>query len=249
MFHRSSFVTLWLPFLLCCLPWQSHAQADLWSGGGVHPVVIAPDADASVCAQCHATISKGKYVHTALATGCTTCHTIKTANGATSVTLTQPVTQLCQTCHPLSGNKVSHRPYQQGDCIVCHSPHSSNFPAHTWVSQQDTCLGCHARERLQVNAKKKTVTVPWGVTLTFDQMKGWRYLNLNSSLTANHPLAGHPVSGPNSAVGPNAPPITCLSCHRPHASNFTHLLIKTAPDPSMGLCKSCSLCLDCHKEM
>ncbi len=91
--------------------------------------------------------------------------------------------------------------------------------------------------------------MPWGITLTLDQMKGLLYLGLNSTLTANHPVEGHPVSGPNTAVGPGAPPISCLSCHNPHASNYANLLPKTPPDPAMKLCKSCSLCGDCHKNL
>jgi predicted CXXCH cytochrome family protein len=224
-------------------------QLEVWSNGGVHPVPLKTNAADATCAGCHSEIGKGQYVHSAMAMGCATCHEVQNRAGKTHVDLVSPVTQLCVTCHALSQDKVQHRPYQLGDCVVCHSPHASDFPAHTWVSTQDTCLGCHARERLKVDAKKKTVTVPWGVRLTFDQMQGWQYLNLNAALTANHPVAGHPVSGPNTALGAGAPPITCLSCHQAHASNFAHLLPKTPPDPSMPLCKSCSLCVDCHQNM
>ncbi len=225
------------------------AQIDVWSSGGVHPVMLKANTASSTCAECHSDISKGKYVHSALEMGCTTCHQIKTDKGVTRVNLTAPAQQLCLSCHLLAEDKVLHRPYKLGDCVVCHSPHSSDFPAHTWAAHQDICLGCHARARLKVDEASKTVTVPWGVTLTFDQMKGWQYLNLNATLTANHPSEGHPVSGPNTALGPKAPPMTCLSCHSPHASNYANLLPKTPPDPSMPLCKTCGLCSDCHKQM
>ncbi len=241
-----------LAFVLLALASANHVSAqapNVWSSGGAHPLQLQANTDDATCAGCHSTIGEGKFVHTALSMGCKTCHVVKNQGGTTLVNLVSPPTQLCLTCHPLSTDKVLHRPYQLGDCMVCHSPHASDFPGHTWVSTQDTCLGCHARARLKVNAKKKTVTVPWGVTLTFDQMKGWKYLNLNDSLTADHPVAGHPVSGPNTALGPQAPPMSCLSCHRPHASNYAHLLPKTPPDPQMALCKSCSLCIDCHKSL
>jgi predicted CXXCH cytochrome family protein len=247
--HRAGWCLLLPIIVFAGWPLRALGQIDVWSSGGTHPVTLQADADTSTCDQCHSDISKGKYVHAALTMGCTVCHQVKTDKGVTQVTLLAPVTQLCRTCHSLAQDKVLHRPYKLGDCIVCHSPHASDFPAHTWVSQQDTCLGCHVRARLKVNARKRTVTVPWGVTLTFEQMQGWMYLNLNKTLTANHPVEGHPVSGPNTALGPNAPPITCLSCHRPHASNFPHLLTKTPPEPGMALCKTCGLCMDCHSGM
>ncbi len=224
-------------------------QLDVWSNGGPHPVPLKADAAAEKCNECHSNIGKGKYVHTALITGCTTCHQIKNKAGSTQVKLVFPVTQLCLSCHPLAMSKVLHRPYKLGDCVVCHSPHASDFPNHTWASTQDICLGCHAASRLKIDENKKTATVPWGITLTAGEMQGCEYLPLNQTLTAGHPVAGHPVSGPNTVLGANAPPITCLSCHQPHASNFAHLLPKTPPDPDMPLCKSCSLCIDCHKSM
>lgn len=228
---------------------QAAAQRDVWATEGKHPVSLPSNVDTSRCSECHSDIGKRKYVHSAMATGCTTCHHVRNQNGATQIVLVSPVTQLCITCHALAADKVLHGPYKSGDCVVCHSPHASDYPDHTWVSAQDTCLGCHAAARLKVNRKKHTATVPWGVTLTFDQMKGLQYLGLNSTLTANHPVDGHPVSGPNTAVGPGAPPISCLSCHKPHASNYANLLPKTPPDPAMKLCKSCSLCADCHKNL
>jgi predicted CXXCH cytochrome family protein len=229
MRYRGSCCVLLLAVVLASSPLQAVAQTDVWSIGGKHPATLAANADSATCSACHSQISEGKYVHTAMAMGCTTCHQVKSTKRGTQVDLVAPVTQLCVKCHPIAQDKVLHRPYKLGDCIVCHAPHASDFPAHTWVSHQDICLGCHARARLKVDATEKTVTVPWGVTLTFDQMKGWTYLNLNTTLTANHPVEGHPVSGPNTALGTKAPPITCLSCHSPHASNFVYLLPKTPP--------------------
>jgi predicted CXXCH cytochrome family protein len=228
---------------------QAVARRDVWAKGGKHPVSLPSNVDASKCSECHSDIGKGKYVHSAMAMGCTTCHQVDNQNGTTQIVLVSPVTQLCITCHALASEKILHGPYKSGDCVVCHSPHASDYLNHTWVSAQDICVGCHAAARLKVNRKKGTATVPWGITLTLDQMKGLLYLGLNSTLTANHPVEGHPVSGPNTAVGPGAPPISCLSCHKPHASNYANLLPKTPPDPAMKLCKSCSLCVDCHKNL
>lgn len=211
-----------------------------------HPVPLKADAPASSCLECHSSLEQGKYVHTAMSMGCTTCHTIDAKDGVTHVTLVSPANQLCETCHALSSEKVLHGPYREGLCVKCHSPHSSDFPDHTLAAAQDICLGCHARARLKVNQKAKTVTTPWGQTLTFAEMKGWMYLNLNQTLTANHPVAGHPVTGPNRK--PNMPPVSCMSCHKTHASNFKNLLT-TGPLKEMPLCATCGVCDQCHENL
>ncbi len=240
-----SCITLLLFVAVAGVCLQAIPQMDVWSNGGQHPVPLKSNIDSSGCSDCH-DVAKGKHVHTAVLTGCTTCHRVQNKNGATRVTLVSPTTQLCFSCHPIAQATILHGPYKVGECVVCHSPHASDYPAHTWVSHQDICLGCHTRERLKVDDQRKVVTVPWGVSLTLDQMKGWQYLNLNATLTANHPVEGHPVSGPNTANRSKASSITCLSCHNPHASNFPNLLPRTPPEPNMPLCKTCSLCADCH---
>ena len=170
--------------------------------------------------------------------GCTTCHSIQTTGATTSVGLILPPGQLCFMCHPQSSEPVAHQPYAEGACTVCHSPHASNFPAHTLVDHKTLCMGCHVRGMPKVNTKKKTVTVPWGVSLTFKQMNRWYYLGLDPTHTQNHPVMGHPVTGPNSLL-PSSPEIGCLSCHQPHTSTSPYLWppkYKTQTD----------LCVSCH---
>jgi len=225
----------------------SHASAGrAITQSAEHPVPLEAKTPAATCLGCHSALQKGKFLHTAMAMGCASCHAINTKDGVTQVTLVSPANQLCETCHTLSTDKVLHAPYREGLCVTCHSPHSSDFAGHTWASAQNTCLGCHARARLKVNQKTKTVTTPWGKTLTFAQMKGSQYLNLNATLTGNHPVAGHPVSGPNRK--PNLPPVSCLSCHKAHASPFKNLLTAGAPK-DMKLCATCGVCEQCHESM
>ena len=225
---------------------HSGASAKVGATNSTHPVPLNPNAPATNCLQCHSDLQKGQYVHTAMSMGCTTCHTVQTENGITRVTLTAPTDQICVTCHVLSTDKVLHGPYREGLCVACHSPHASDFPAHTWASAQDICLGCHTRSRLKVDDARQTVTTPWGQSLTLAQMKGGQYLNLNATETLDHPVQGHPVSGPNTS--PLLGPLTCLSCHRPHSSNYANLL-PVGPLASMPDCRSCGLCKQCHANM
>src|ERR1039458_8429290 len=42
-----------------------------------HPVPLDPKADTSTCIACHEDKTKGKFVHSAMAMGCTACHEIR----------------------------------------------------------------------------------------------------------------------------------------------------------------------------
>jgi predicted CXXCH cytochrome family protein len=170
--------------------------------------------------------------------GCTTCHAVANVKGATYITLTSPSNQLCFTCHTVSTDTVQHPPYKEGNCVFCHSPHASNFPAHMYASPQDVCMACHVRGLMKVNRKAHTLTLSWGATIPFKEMDSWFYLNLNKTHKLNHPVEGHPVSGPNVALGKDSPPITCLTCHEPHHSTVANLILPKYKTTT-SLCESC----------
>jgi len=203
-----------------------------------HPVRLEKDAD---CATCHEDKTKGKAVHTAISMGCPTCHEVKTEGDTTTVNLVSPKEELCFTCHEKSNQKVLHGPYAQGLCTACHDPHTSDFPNQLKASTQDLCLGCHGQGHLKVDQPAKTVTTPWGATLTFDQIKGMQYIGLDKGEMAGHPMEGHPVSGRNTKLGIKGGDITCLTCHQPHASDVRNLM-------PAGVTRDIDLCNTCHKE-
>src|SRR5690242_667232 len=65
-----------------------------------HPVPLDPKVDAAKCVECHEEKTKGKAVHSAIATGCLSCHEVRVNKDVTRVKLitTTPVA-LCITCH------------------------------------------------------------------------------------------------------------------------------------------------------
>src|SRR5580658_4418667 len=95
-----------------------------------HPVPLDPKADSSTCVTCHEDKTKGKAVHSAIATGCMSCHEIRVNHDITRV---KPVTavpyKVCLTCHidkdatHLTG--TIHPPAVR-DCLKCHDPHASD---------------------------------------------------------------------------------------------------------------------------
>jgi predicted CXXCH cytochrome family protein len=162
--------------------------------------------------------------------GCTVCHSVANVKGATYITLSSPSTQLCFTCHTLSTDPVQHPPYKEGNCVFCHSPHASNFPVHLYASPQDVCMACHVRGLLKVHRKAHTLTLSWGTTIPFKEMDSWSYLNLDKTHKLNHPVEGHPVSGPNVALGKDAPPITCLIPSKRFTPTLVHFLTRPEVD-------------------
>ncbi|MGB2676142.1 MAG: cytochrome c3 family protein [Candidatus Acidiferrum sp.] len=225
--------------LLVALVWLLFASPS-WADLHKHPVLLPANIDASKCVECHNDKATGKYVHAAISMGCTTCHTVANVKVATYITLSSPSNQLCFTCHPLSTDPIQHLPYKEGNCVFCHSPHASNFPAHLYASPQDVCMACHVRGLMKVNRKADTLSLPWGTTIPFKEMDSWLYLNLDKTHKLNHPVEGHPVSGPNVDLGKDAPLISCVTCHEPHHSTVSNLILPKYRS-------STSLCLSCHR--
>ena len=102
-------------------------------------------------------------------------------------------------------------------------------------------MGCHGQGRLKLDQQAKTATTPWGAELTFDEMKGARFVTLDKMEMTGHPMEGHPISGINSKLGKTGGEITCLTCHQPHHSQVSNLM---PPDVSSDI----DLCNKCHKE-
>src|SRR5438477_7496819 len=88
-----------------------------------HPVPLDKNTDAAKCLECHADKSKGKAVHSAMATGCLSCHEIRVNKDVTRVKLiTATPSALCLTCHADKNaadiKGVVHKPAVR-DCIKC----------------------------------------------------------------------------------------------------------------------------------
>ena len=117
-----------------------------------HPVPLDKNTDAAKCLECHADKSKGKAVHSAMATGCLSCHEIRVNKDVTRVKLiTSTPSALCLTCHadknPAQIKGKVHSPALR-DCLKCHDPHTSpnkNQLLKTVSGDKDAnlCLTCH----------------------------------------------------------------------------------------------------------
>src|SRR5947207_5635836 len=65
-----------------------------------HPVPLEKNVDSAKCLECHEDKSKGKAVHSAIATGCLSCHEVRVNKDITRIKLITTTTQaLCLSCH------------------------------------------------------------------------------------------------------------------------------------------------------
>src|SRR5215467_2810065 len=171
----------------------------------VHPVPLEKSADSKKCAECHADKVTGKSVHTAIATGCTSCHEIRVNKDVTRVKLiTTTVAALCFTCHsdknPAAMKGVVHKQALR-DCLKCHDPHTSDnkyqlLKPVSGDEKSNLCLTCH----------HIGLDVP---------EKGSRHLALDTGCDTCH--VNHKTGpGPDRDLRDHltkASPALCLDCH------------------------------------
>ncbi len=119
-----------------------------------HPVALDKNVDNATCVGCHEDKTKGTSVHSAMATGCLSCHEVRTNRDVTRIKLiTTNATALCFTCHgdknPADLKGKIHPPAVR-DCTTCHDPHSSGnkfqlLKATSGDKDQNLCLSCHTQ--------------------------------------------------------------------------------------------------------
>ena len=171
-----------------------------------HPVPLEKDTKPEACVQCHEDKSKGKVVHSAIATGCTSCHEVRVNKDATYVKLTTSTSgKLCLTCHSdkdAATIKGRVHPPAVRDCTTCHDPHTAENknnllkPASGTTKGENICLKCHG----------KGINVPTG---------GSRHAALDMGCDTCHTThkAGDPTKNEFRYHLTKATPALCLDCH------------------------------------
>ena len=114
-----------LPHLLRCLLFFFLIAA-MPAFAKEHPVPLDKNVDAAKCLECHEDKTKGKAVHSAIATGCLSCHEVRVNKDITRIKLTTSTPQaLCLSCHAdkdAATLKGSVHPPAIRDCLKCHDP-------------------------------------------------------------------------------------------------------------------------------
>lgn len=194
---------------------------------------------------CHESLIKKSFIHSPLNDGCETCHEKNQkehpGNAGNEFTLVDSGSDLCETCHEEEVNqKVVHAPFYEGNCISCHSPHSSDLTAllngnnerevceqchdvkvegnkfghGPFVSNQ--CLSCHVGHQSNFNS----LVIKDDPDLCFRCHQGKEY---DMELANVHPVFSQ----------------GCLDCHSAHSSPASNMLLTGNND----------LCYKCHESV
>jgi predicted CXXCH cytochrome family protein len=202
-----------------------------------------PDDTAPLCTGCHADIGEQltrATVHVPAATGaCTGCHSPHGSDHAKL--LVQDGTAGCLTCHDLVAGDLAkpedHAPAAWA-CVLCHSPHRSPNAALLLEPVNTLCLECH-RTRTPAPAGATTLRL-FGrdVPAAEQAVVSGPVINVDPVRGVGHPVAGHPVSGPEDPAAPGRP-FTCVSCHAAHGADAAHLKRFGGGNPT-------EFCVKCH---
>jgi len=224
-------------------------------------------------AKCHNSYQQKRYVHKPVALGvCKFCHKLVDPKKH-SFKLVRTRKELCGTCHqeqtgdwkiipsaeqlrakaPHVGNgKYLHKPLEEGKCLDCHNPHSSDYkflvPA---ASVAELCRKCHEKNE---NVKNPHEPFAEGkCTLCHSShSSNYRYLLIDKQRPLCFSCHEDTKAELDSFKFIHVPTVDreCGVCHEPHGSNYYRLLNKTYPSEFYAPfdISSYDLCFSCHKE-
>lgn len=207
-----------------------------------HPFIEAKDMKSETCLTCHPEMKEGKFVHSAIAAGCESCHQATSEKETTKMALIATGGELCAMCHEAKKEPVLHGPYKNGQCLMCHNPHASEFKAQTRASGNSLCLECHAARR----ATSNTVTLFATRNISETDFEAIPKIELDPTQRFGHPWMGHPVAERPDALRPGEK-MSCLSCHQPHTSTLANLIL--AAKPGTDICETCHQAVQQHKQV
>ena len=227
------------------------------ANAAVHPVPLDPKADAAKCLECHEDKTKGKSVHSAMKTGCMSCHEIRVNKDVTRVKLiTATPAAICLTCHAdkkAADIKGTVHPPAVRDCLTCHDPHVSDnknqlLKPTSGGEKENLCLSCH-QTGLNVPEKgSRHAALDMGCeTCHLTHKTGAEPTAENRfHLTKSAPalcLDCHDAKNADMQKAHNNQPFAaanCLECHDPHQSASPKLMAKFQHVPFQG--NGCDTC-------
>ncbi|MGC8898840.1 MAG: cytochrome c3 family protein, partial [Bacteroidota bacterium] len=179
---------------------------------------------------------------------CSKCHAAEAGQVSTS-----GVPLKCESCHGImASQKAVHALVATNDCSTCHNsePGSGYAATYSVDNETETCFTCH--DDIGNNIKSKAVVhvpaaggqcslchSPHASANPFLLRKQVNTLCItchDEKKEENHPVVFHPVGDRPDPRQPGKP-LSCVSCHDPHASDNNSLLL--ARGGYFGLCQSC----------
>jgi len=220
----------------------------LWSSFGVfaeepveHPFIEPKEIKTETCLTCHPEKQEGRFVHTAVKMGCENCHHIISEHNKTTITLPASGGESCARCHAAEKDPVVHGPYKNGQCLICHDPHSSEFKAQTRAAGNSLCLECHALRP----STARTVSLFNLQRISKADFEAIPKVELDPTQRFGHPRPAHPVAEVADPLH-KGEKMSCLSCHAPHSSTLPNLLVLSKDGENV--CNACHRAIDEQKE-
>ena len=223
----------------------------------IHPVPLDKNTDSAKCLACHEDKGKGKFVHSAIATGCNSCHEVRVTKDVTRIKLITATPQaLCVTCHAdmnAADLKGKVHPPAVRDCLKCHSPHVSDnkyqlLKPTSGDKAENLCLECH-NQGVNVPPKgSRHAALDMGCETCHAPHKTGEKgkQEFDYHLTKATPalcLDCHDVKSPDLQKAHQGQPFAsanCIQCHNPHQSNEAHLMQSFTHAPfAAGSCDTC----------
>ena len=224
---------------------------------GIHPVPLDKNTPPEKCAECHADKAKGKFTHSAIAMGCTSCHEIRVNRDVTRVILITATPQaLCLTCHAdhnAADLKGTVHPPAVRDCVKCHDPHQSDnkyqlLKPTSGDKSTNLCLECHTQGVNVPAGGSRHAALDMGCdTCHVTHKVGERGKEeFDFHLTKASPALCLDCHDPKDAAlikahqGQPFGTSNCVQCHNPHQSASPNLMQAfTHPPFAMGSCETC----------
>jgi predicted CXXCH cytochrome family protein len=229
-----------------------------------HPVPLAPNTDAAKCIECHEDKSKGKSVHTAIATGCMSCHQVRVNKDITRIKLTKTaVYRVCLDCHAdKDASQIKGRVHAPSihDCTKCHDPHTADNKNHllkptSGKPGENLCLSCHKKREEEVpkNGSRHTaLDVGCDACHVIHKTGELGKREFDDHLSKDAPalcLDCHDAKDENLVKAHRGEPFAaadCLGCHDPHQSKSAKPMQAFLHVPFQE--KSCEICHSVPKD-
>jgi predicted CXXCH cytochrome family protein len=212
-------------------------------------VVLTQSDTKAICVTCHSEqaekIEKAKVQHPGAQGDCITCHNPHA--GATPGFIQPDPVSACLACHSDHADQFKkahrHQPAFQQSCAICHEPHGGDN-AHLLRTKDvnSLCLECHGNETQvgKLEAENLITLFNGQVKLPADYFEKNKAMVLPLKYGLGHPVTGHPVSDLMDPTNPDKvkTPLNCLTCHQPHSSAESKLLVKDQAN-NMAFCDTC----------
>jgi predicted CXXCH cytochrome family protein len=181
------------------------------------PGVAFEDISKSNCYKCHSTLASKKHAHAPTVNWlCTSCHNGKVGiynqadKNKSKYTYPDPIRDVCFSCHEKNKNKWSKKRFN-------HEP-----------AESGRCNKCHNSHSEQSEFYLRTPAWELCTGCHKDKIEGVHIVRTFTSIR-------HPTHNKKDPSRPGKD-LSCISCHNPHASNASSLLVD---DTVHGLCTRC----------